>query len=110
MADLSKQFDKAMLDIYRRAKAEAKYNARIFLEMVTERGGLATAKYLINAVTPSEGYTKLYEKGRLDLTVEAMIVENPRWHELFTKDELAKAKKRLADYKYSRTGKQDVSS
>ena len=44
MPDLSKQFDAAMFDIYRRAKQEAGYNATIFLRMITDRGGLATAR------------------------------------------------------------------
>lgn len=100
MQDLSKQFDVAMFEIYRRAKSEASYNATIFLRMVSDRGGLSTAKQLINAPKPSEGYTHLYERGRLDLTVEAMIVENPKWHELFTEEELAKASLRLKQYRY----------
>jgi hypothetical protein len=100
MADLLKQFDQAMLSIYQRAKSEAKYNATIFFRMLNERGGLATAKYLINSDHPSDGYTHLYERGRLDLTVEAMVVEDARWHSLFTKEELVCAKKRLEDYKY----------
>jgi len=100
MGDLEKQFDQAMLTIYRRAKSEAKYTASIFFNMLNERGGLPTAKYLINSNTPSEGYTRLYELGRLDLTVEAVVVEEPRWHSLFTTEELAKARKRLADYGY----------
>src|SRR4051812_7676755 len=87
MQDLTKLFDAAMFDIYRRAKSEAGYNATIFLRMISDRGGLATAKYLLNSPKPSDGYTHLYERGRLDLTVEAMIVENTRWHELFTKEE-----------------------
>src|SRR5207247_11299621 len=57
---------------------EAGYNATIFLRMVSDRGGLATAKYLINSPTPSVGYTHLYERGRLDLTVEAMVVSTVR--------------------------------
>ena len=89
MHDLSKQFDAAMFEIYRRAKLEAGYNATIFLRMLSDRGGLATAKYLINSPIPSDGYTHLYERARLDLTVEAMVVENTRWHELFTREELA---------------------
>lgn len=101
MKDLQKQFDLAMLDIYRRAKSEARYNATIFLRMVADRGGLLTAKYLINSTAPSDGYTHLYERGRLDLTVEAMIVENPKWHELFTAEAIAKARGRLAEYKYT---------
>lgn len=100
MQDPSKKFDAAMLEIYRRAKSEAGYNATIFLRMLGDRGGLATAKYLINSPTPSDGYTHLYERGRLDLTVEAMVVENTRWHDLFTSDELAKARLRLKQYGY----------
>jgi hypothetical protein len=34
----------------------------------------------------------------LDLTVEAVVVEEPKWHSLFSKEELAKARKRFADY------------
>lgn len=100
ISKLEKQFDEAMLTIYRRAKSEAKYNAAIFFRMLSERGGVVTAKYLINAAKPSEGYTHLYERGRLDLTVEAMVVEDKRWNPLFTADELARARKRLSDYHY----------
>jgi hypothetical protein len=100
MSDILKQFDEAMLAIYRRAKSEAQHNATIFFRMLTEKGGLATAQYLINSERPSDGYTRLYERGRLDLTVEAMVVEDKRWHGLFTAGELAKAKKRPSDYGY----------
>jgi hypothetical protein len=100
MPELLKQFDQAMLSIYQRAKAEVNYNATIFFRMLSERGGLSTAKYLINSENPSDGYTHLFERGRLDLTVEAMVVETPQWHELFTPEELGRAKKRLEDYKY----------
>ena len=89
MADLKAQFDGAMFDIYRRAKAEANYTANIFLQMLTDNGGLATAKTLINAAKPSDGYTALYERQRLDLTVEAVVIENARWHPLFADAELA---------------------
>jgi hypothetical protein len=89
-----------MFDIYRQAKEKAGYTATIFLRMLNERGGLATAKYLINASKPSDGYTQLYERGRLDLTVEAMIVNNSKWHDLFTKEEIEKARKRLEQYGY----------
>jgi len=100
MSERNAKFDEAMFEIYRRAKSEAKYNATIFLQMITENGGVATAKTLINAPKPSDEYTALYLKGRLDLTVEAMVVENKRWHELFTTDELWKAKDRLVAYRH----------
>jgi hypothetical protein len=93
-------FDQAMFNIYDRAKKEAGYNASIFLRMLTENGGIQTARTLINATKPSDGYTALYEKGRLDLTVEAMVLENQIWHELFTQVELDRSRTRLQQYGY----------
>jgi hypothetical protein len=46
---LKAEFGKVMFEIYKKAKSEAKYNATIFLQMITDRGGLATAKLLINS-------------------------------------------------------------
>jgi hypothetical protein len=89
-----------MLSIYQRAKSEAKYNARLFLQMLDRNRGVATAKQLINSTNVSDGYTALNLRGRLDLTVEAMIIESPKWHSLFTEQELQRARKRLRDYDY----------
>lgn len=100
MDRLKTQFQEAMFNIYRRAKEEAGYPANVFLKMLTDRGGLDTAKYLINAPKESDGYTALYELGRLDLTVEAEVVENERWHELFLPEEIERARKRLLKYGY----------
>jgi|ERR1035437_1293984 hypothetical protein len=97
---LEEQFDEEMLSIYQRARSEAHYNAARFLTMLHEHRGLETARLLIHAATVSDGYTALYLRGRLDLTVEAMIYDNPKWHPLFTPDELAACKKRLKDYQY----------
>ena len=101
MGDPIKRFDEAMFGIYRRAKAEAGYNTSLYLQMLTRKGGLATAKDLINRGHPSDGYTHLFERGRLDLTVEAMIVEGAEWHTLFDEDELDRARKRLRAYGYN---------
>ena len=94
------QFNEAMLNIYRRAKAEAGYNATRFLSMVVERGGLETARYLLHAETVSEGYTALWGRKRLDLTVEAMILR-PEWQALFSDVERRIAVNRLREYGYS---------
>lgn len=90
----------AMFDIYQRAKAEAGYNAAIFYRMLLDRGGLLTAKVLINAEQQSDGYTALMMAGRLDLTVEALIVDEPRWHVLFVPEEIEKARRRLKSNQY----------
>ena len=92
---LEKAFDAEMMNIYRRAKSEAKYTASRFHEMLCNEGGLNTARVLINSKEQSEGYTQLYLRQRLDLTVEAAVIDNPKWHALFTPKELDKARKRL---------------
>ncbi len=89
-----------MMGIYRRAKDEVGYNATRYLQMLHQRRGVETAKLLMGANGVSEGYTALWELGRLDLTVEAMITDNSEWHELFTGEELANARDRLAEYGY----------
>ncbi|MFO7285414.1 MAG: hypothetical protein LOD94_06340 [Gammaproteobacteria bacterium] len=93
-------FNEAMLDIYRRAKSEAGYTASAFLKMVVEHGGVEAARMLIHSQRVSSGYTELWERGRLDLSMEAMIVETPRFHELFSPEEIEICRKRLADYGY----------
>ena len=50
MKDLAKAFDVAMLSIHSRAKSEAGYWATAFLGMLDSRGGLQTARQLINSI------------------------------------------------------------
>lgn len=100
MPNVETQFDRAMLEVYHRARDEAGYNATIFLQMLMDNKGVRTAKTLINAAKPSDGYTALYMRGRLDLTVEALVIEDGRWHQLFTDDELMRARRRLKEYRY----------
>ena len=98
---LEEEFHSAMEDIYRRAREEAGYNATVFLRMVAEHGGPETARRLINAHEVSDGYRVLCQRGRLDLTVEAKVIETPRFHELFTRHELEICRRRLSEYGYT---------
>jgi hypothetical protein len=93
-------FDEEMFSVYRRSRSEANYNAVRFLRMLDEHHGLETARILIHSPGVSDGYTALWNRGRLDLTVEAVIHDNPKFHSLFTSDELAICTKRLVDYEY----------
>jgi uncharacterized protein with NAD-binding domain and iron-sulfur cluster len=99
--DLEVRFHREMLCVYRRAKDECHYNATRFLHMVSEQGGLAAAKSLLHAEGYSEGLTALYELGRLDITMEAVVIQPP-WSQLFTEDELATARRRLQNLGYTR--------
>jgi hypothetical protein len=97
---LESEFHEAMRDIYRRAKAEAGYNAARFLGMVSERGGLETARVLLHASTVSDGYAALWERRRLDLSVEAVILD-PKWAPLFSNSERRIAVDRLREYQFT---------
>ena len=101
---LERQFDEAMMDIYRRAKREVGYNASEFHNILDRNRGLITAKRLINAKEVSIGYTNLHLLGRLDLTVEAVVYQNEKWHQLFETEELERSKKRLEDVGYKFRG------
>ncbi len=97
--ELESTFDRAMLGIYRNGKSEAGYNATRFLAMLHEHGGLKTARMLLRTAEVSDGFTALWERDRLDLTVEAHLLE-PRFDELFSDEERETARRRLEHYGY----------
>lgn len=96
---LLKEFHSAMVEIYRRAKAEAGYNATYFAQMLASEGPLVTARRLVMSGKPSDGFTALWERKRLDLSVEAYILQD-RFSALFTDEELDVARRRLEEYGY----------
>lgn len=97
---LERDFEKEMMNIYHRAKSEANYTPSEFHRMLSELGGIETARRLINSKLPSPGYTRLWEAGHPELTVEAVVYENPKWHPLFDNQTLEAARKRLKAYDY----------
>lgn len=97
--DLESQFHQAMLDIYETAKRECNYVATYFLRMVVEKGGLKAARQLLASNRPAEGFTTLWECGRLDLSVEAHVLR-PEFAPLFSDEERAIARERLQQYGY----------
>ena len=88
-----------MVGVHEDAKS-AGYNASRFIQMVNEQGGLVAAKALINSTQPSDGFTKLWELGRLDITVEARALKL-EFRELFSPLEVKKCRERLASYEWS---------
>jgi hypothetical protein len=92
-----KEFDRRMVGIYERAKTEAGYHATYFLRMLSEHGGLETARRLVGSGQPSEGFTSLYLKHRLDLTVEHLMLEE-EFSDLFSVELTEIARDRLRDY------------
>lgn len=93
------EFHAAMVGVYENAK-EAGYNATYFIRAVSDKGGYATARDQIGTSSPSQGFSALWELGRLDLSVEAVVLQ-PRFQQLLTRQELATARRRLADHGYN---------
>ncbi len=100
MNELEQRFHRTMLELYEKARDEADYNATRFLSMLSEIGGLETARVLLHASSVSDGYVELWKRGRLDLAVEAVILR-PEWDALFSVEERLIAQKRLRKYKES---------
>lgn len=67
--------------------------------MLATLGGVGTARRLLHSHDLPSGFTTLWERGRLDLTIEALVVQ-PQFRDLFTADEIAIAHKRLDDLGY----------
>ena len=102
-SDLELAFHERMQQIYEQARTECSYTATRFLQMVNAEGGLHAAKKLLGAGGYSEGLTRLWEEKRLDISMEATILQEP-WCGLFTEDELLIARKKLEELGYSTNG------
>jgi hypothetical protein len=96
---MERRFALAMRDIYLRAKSEAGDNATYFLQMLAEQGPIETARRLVMSSEPSQGFTALWERRRLDLPVEAHVLDE-RFYSLFTEELRAAARARLEAYGY----------
>jgi hypothetical protein len=94
---LEREFDEAMLRVYTSARDECGYNATRFLNMLHTHRGVETARRLLP--TMSDGYAELWRRGRLDLTVEALILRTP-WAALFSDGQRLLAWTRLAESGY----------
>jgi hypothetical protein len=97
---LRRQFDAAMKDVYIRARAEAGYTATYFLGMLSDHGGVETARRLLHSSTVSDGFVALWERRRLDLTVENVILK-PEFEALFGDEEREIARARLGEYGFA---------
>lgn len=86
--------DKAM-----EAQKALNYRPSYFLQMLGSLGGYQAVIALISQPNPSEGFAKLWEGGRLDLSVEALVVQG-RWRGHFNEQLLKAAERRLTEVGY----------
>jgi hypothetical protein len=105
VSSLELRFHEAMLELYRRAGEGTRrqrpdgtiargYWPTYFLRGVRNHGGPNYARQLLSARGESAGFQRLKDEGRLDLTMEALVLK-PQFTELFTEAERAEAARRL---------------
>lgn len=99
MTDLEKKFFSDMKEIYMKADKECGYRATRFLQMLGEKGGVEAARALISKDGGTEGFTKLWEFGRLDISVEALVLKD-EYESLFIEKERQICRERLIKYNY----------
>ncbi len=109
---LQQKFHDDMLDIFTLAGEATRkegpggspvrgYWATYFLRAVRKLGGLAYAHQLLRAKSTSAGFDRLTEEGRLDLSMEALVLR-PEYVSLFSEPERQVAASRLARAGYQR--------
>ena len=87
LKELEMQFNKDLIARCQLAQKECGVNATRFMQAIERFGGAATAKELIKKQKLSDGFSALEGKGRLDLSMEAAVIDK-RFTQLFTDDEV----------------------
>jgi hypothetical protein len=104
MNDLDARFEHDMIEtVYRTSGRETGYWAAYFLRAVKRHGGVAAARRMLATKGLSKGLTTLFEKGRLDLAMETLVLR-PEYTALFTDEERATAARRLEEVQAAPAG------
>ena len=97
-------FENAIKDTITRTLRETTYKPTQFMDMVQRNGAFDTCITLVRTEPPSEGFAKLWEMKRLDLTAEAQMIR-PEFASVIPEEDVARAKKRLKAYEYEVGGR-----
>jgi 5-methylcytosine-specific restriction protein A len=92
-------FDERLQTAIHEMFSSVKYKPSALIKMIERHGAVDACKRLISSSQPSDGFTKLYEAGRLDLSVEAIALE-PEWAGQFGETERQRCRKRLEQVGY----------
>ena len=92
------EFEGALRAACRESRALG-YRPTAFEKMLGEQGAAETAHRLLARFEYQDGFRRLWELGRLDLSLECHVLK-PRYRGLFTAGELDEARKRLRQLEY----------
>ncbi|MCX6034077.1 MAG: hypothetical protein NTV38_03750 [Chloroflexi bacterium] len=100
---LEAEFTQALEGTIEAASARG-YIPTYFMQMLSEHGGVETAKRLLSKSELQTGLFELWNLGILHESMEAVIYDNPRFHSLFQATEIAEARRRLEELGYFKKG------
>jgi len=96
-ANWENEFNVRIFETYDLAR-DIGYSARRYLQKIRQDGGIKSSKYWLDPKkrdqSASEGFKTLTEKGKLDISLESLVLRHP-FNNLFTKEELDVARSRL---------------
>ncbi|QGG94376.1 hypothetical protein [Actinomarinicola tropica] len=90
-------FHREMLNAVETMKQDIGYNPTRFVQMLADQGGAEATLRLLRRGNGSDGFTTLWEAGRLALTAEATALL-PWYKTLFDLATRAEARRRLSDH------------
>lgn len=91
----AREFEREMVRAIDQLHREIAYNATRWRQMIGEHGGVGAARRLLEGTDASDGFTRLWETQRLDMSVEWFVLV---YVDLFTDDERETAYQRLRQY------------
>lgn len=93
------EFHREMVEGAETLKREIGYNPTRFNQMVAEHGGPEAARQLLTGRDASDGFTTLWEAGRLDMSIEEAALL-PWYGSLFSEDQRSVARRRLTEHRF----------
>ena len=99
MDELERELNSELLRLYDSWKTIG-YSATYFKRMLTPtdpiyKGPVGTVKHLLGKkLSEKSGFNRLKVAGKLQLSVEAMLAVQKKWHPLFNDREIGKARER----------------
>jgi spore maturation protein SpmB len=90
------ELEAALRDLARQWRAEIHYVATRFLQLLSSRGAVGAVAHLLAQQGVSSGFARLAEEGKLDLTVEYLILRR-EYGSLFTPEQRSVARRRLVE-------------
>jgi len=101
--EAEREFHREMVTGADRLKREIGYNPTRFNQMVAEHGGAEATRQLLRGRDASDGFTTLWEAGRLEMSVEAAALL-PWYADLFSDEQRGVARRRLVEHGFDVDG------